>query len=88
MISVPVILTFALALFLTLLFPIMLILILAWKKKISLLPLGFGFLSFLLSGAHAHSSASGFLHTGMVSKFRRPSPRCIGVAAGLYRRAV
>ena len=79
MISVPVILTFALALFLTLLFPIMLILILAWKKKISLLPLGF---------AHAHSSASGFLHTGMVSKFRRPSPRCIGVAAGLYRRAV
>ncbi|MFQ7397262.1 MAG: YhfC family glutamic-type intramembrane protease, partial [Neglectibacter sp.] len=49
MISVPVILTFALALFLTLLFPIMLILILAWKKKISLLPLGFGFLSFLLS---------------------------------------
>lgn len=40
MISVPVILTFALALFLTLLFPIMLILILAWKKKISLLPLG------------------------------------------------
>lgn len=38
MISVPVILTFALALFLTLLFPIMLILILAWKKKISLLP--------------------------------------------------
>ena len=49
MISLPVAALFGLALVLTLLFPAALLLVLAVRKKIDLLPLGLGFASFLAS---------------------------------------
>lgn len=63
MISVPVLAAFAAAAVLTLLFPAALLLVLAVRKKIDLLPLGLGFVSFLVSQALTRIPLLQFLGT-------------------------